>query len=132
MEKTQAANKDGLKGSPIWRSAYGFALKACQIAAALPLGYSGLSDSLQKAAISVPSYIARAYKYDPQAVCATDLRSAKSCIAETETCINLIRDLGFMGWEQFSDLDNQQRELDALLRSLLASFSWTVTEDHPA
>lgn len=118
---------------PVWEDVFpvafqqdlhSFAVGVCRVAATLPSRYTAISDRLQNAAISMLSYAARAYMYDPEADQSVNLKSGKSCIAEIGMCIRLICDLDLIERERFLELMAQQNCLNTSFRSLLSAYNW--------
>ena len=104
----------------VWHKAHELVLKVYEISKIFPKEeIYGLTNQLRRCSISIAANIAEGCGKLTQNDTANFFQISLGSLHETEYYILLSRDLKFISESQFQDLDNQIREIKAMLISLI-------------
>ena len=112
----------------IWKRSHALALNVYRLTRAFPGEERyGLAAQLRRASVSIVSNIAEGAGRQSDREQMRFLRIARGSIQEVECQLLLSRDLGYLGEEAWSALDQEAQEISKMMNGLIRSF---VQRDH--
>ena len=121
MEKLIAREK-GFRKLLVWQRAHNLVLLTYGFTEEFPKREMfGLSSQLQRAAVSIPAYIAEGYAAGGNSQFGRYLRIAQGSLAEVEYYLILARDLCYLPEASYIKAESLRREVGYLLHRLLKS-----------
>ena len=89
----------------------------------------GLTSQLRRCAVSIPSNIAEGFGRDSTNDYLRFLSIANGSLYESQTQLEIARNLEFLSEQQFTQLIEQAREIERMLSSLIRSLKARVAEE---
>ncbi len=116
--------KQGFKKLIVWQKAYEFALAVYKHSQKFPQSeLYGLTSQIRRAAVSISANIAEGNERQHKKEFLQFLSIARGSLGEVETYLMLIRDLGYLNEEKFTELEEKRKEIGRLLRGLYKSLA---------
>jgi four helix bundle protein len=108
----------------VWQKAYNFVLIIYKHSRKFPSSeLYGLTSQIRRAAVSISANIAEGSERQYKKEFMQFLSIARGSLAEVETYLMLSKDLGYLNEREFSELEEQRKEVGRLLRGLYRSLS---------
>ena len=108
----------------VWQKSHEFVLKVYQITSVLPRNEEyGLPTQLQRSAVSVPANIAEACGRESQKEFARFSRISLGSANESEYFLILLKDLGYLSFDGWSEINSLLTELKKMLITLIRKIS---------
>ena len=79
----------------------------------------GLRDQIRRAAVSVPSNIAEGDELDTDSQAVRHFYIAKGSVAEIRTQASIANEIGYLGTEEFQDIDSECTAIAGMLTRLI-------------
>jgi four helix bundle protein len=100
----------------VWERAHHFALQIYKVTASFPKDeLYGLTSQMRRAAVSIPSNIAEGCGRDSQVELARFVHIAGGSASELEYQLILAHDLGYIGNENYPELNSEINEIKRML-----------------
>jgi four helix bundle protein len=107
-----------------WQKAYNFVLIIYKHSQKFPSSeLYRLTSQIRRAAVSISANIAEGSEQQYKKEFVQFLSIARGSLAEVETYLILAKDLGYLNEREFSELEEQRKEVGRLLRGLYRSLS---------
>ena len=118
------AEEKSFKKLTVWQKAYKFVLNIYKQTEKFPPSeLYGLSSQIRRASVSILANIAEGSERQHKKEFVQFLSIARGSLAEVETYLMLAKDLGYFKEEDFTELEEQRKEIGKLLRGLYKSLS---------
>src|SRR5215212_1427674 len=113
---------DSFRDLVVWQKAMALATEVCRITESFPRSETyGLASQVQRAAVAVPSDIAEGKGRLSKKEFVQMLSKARGSLHETDTQLEVGRNLGYLDEEVFAQLTEQCGEVGRLLNGLIRS-----------
>jgi four helix bundle protein len=120
----QSQGSRGFQELVAWQKAYGLTRAIYALTKNFPKEETyGLASQIQRAAVSVPGNIAEGYERQHRKEYVQFLYIAKGSLGEVETYLMLARDLGYIGNQNYNEIDQIREECGKVLGGLIRSLT---------